>query len=285
MISTFRAGWRLAAYVLLTFGAMLVQVAALTFHASFAKTFPVWYHRQVCRLMGLAIERKGRPRRKGPVLFVSNHVSYLDIEVLGSLIKGSFVAKAEVRTWPFFSWLARLQRTVFVDRRRHKTSDARDDIRKRLEEGDNLILFPEGTTSDGNRILPFKSALFSAAEVRPGGEALTVQPVSIAYARLDGLPLGRWLRPMLAWYGDMSMASHVPRVFGLGKVGVVVEFHPAVTIDQLGGRKALAAYCHAAIERGVAGALTGRTQSPLRSIESFAAGTSARAPLAGSGPV
>src|SRR3546814_6911519 len=80
---------------------------------------------------------------------------------------------------------------------------------RRLEAGDDLVLFPEGTSGDGNRVLAFKSALFSVAERRPQGEPLTVQPVSIAYTRLDGLPLGRYLRPFFAWYGDMELGPHL----------------------------------------------------------------------------
>jgi 1-acyl-sn-glycerol-3-phosphate acyltransferase len=90
-----------------------------------------------------------------------------------------------------------------------------------------------------------------------------VQAVSIAYAKLDGMPMGRYLRPYLAWYGDMQLGGHFVRVFGLGRVSVVVEFHPPVTIDQLGDRKALSAYCHSQVARGVAEALTGRPQPAL----------------------
>src|SRR3546814_4926008 len=95
---------------------------------------------------------------------------------------------------------------------------------RRLEAGDDLVLFPEGTSGDGNRVLAFKSALFSVAERRPQGEPLTVQPVSIAYTRLDGLPLGRYLRPFFAWYGDMELGPHLWHAIGLGRVTVMVEF-------------------------------------------------------------
>lgn len=263
MISRLRAFWRLIAYCLVTPLCMLVQAVGLGLRLPFQRAFPMWYHRQICRIMGLRLEVRGEQSTARPTLFVCNHVSYLDIEVLGSLIKGSFVAKAEVRDWPIFGWLARLQGSVFVERRAGRTLESRDEMRERLEVGDSLILFPEGTTSDGNRILPFKSALFSAAEARPGGQPLTVQAVSVAYAKLDGMPMGRYLRPYLAWYGDMELGGHFLRVFGLGTVTVVVEFHPPVTIDQLGDRKALAAYCHAQVARGVAEALTGRPQRAL----------------------
>jgi 1-acyl-sn-glycerol-3-phosphate acyltransferase len=263
MISRLRATWRLIAYCLVTPLCMLVQAIALGLRLPFQRAFPLWYHRQICRILGLKPEVLGEISTARPTLFVSNHVSYLDIEVLGSLVKGSFVAKAEVRDWPIFGWLAQLQRSVFVERRAGRAAESRDEMRERLAAGDSLILFPEGTTSDGNRILPFKSALFSVAEQRPGGQPLVVQAVSVAYAKLDGMPMGRYLRPYLAWYGDMDLGGHFVRVPGLGRVTVVVEFHPPVTLDQFGDRKALAAYCHAQVARGVAKALTGRPQPEL----------------------
>jgi len=194
------------------------------------------------------------------VLFVANHVSYADITVLGSVIAGSFIAKAEVADWPFFGWLAKLQRSVFVDRRVRSTITQRDAISKRLAVGDALILFPEGTSSDGNRVLPFKTALFAAAEHARGLSPVVVQPVSVAYTRLDGMPIGRLYRPLFAWYGAVDLAPHIWSMIGLGTVEVVVEFHPTTFLSDCGSRKALASYCYARIAGGLAGALFGRPQ-------------------------
>jgi 1-acyl-sn-glycerol-3-phosphate acyltransferase len=263
LVSWFRSSWRLLLYLLLTGSTILIQGAALILKLPWRQTFPMWYHRQVCRIAGLKVERRGRQSRQRPTLYVINHVSYLDIEVVGSLIKGSFVAKAEVKSWPLFGLLARLQRSVFVERRAPKTAETRDEMGRRLESGENLMLFPEGTSGDGNRVLPFKSALFSVAERRPKGQPLTVQAVSVAYAKLDGLPMGRYLRPYFAWYGDMDLFSHIWGAFGIGKVTAVVEFHPPVTFDQFGSRKAMAEYCQAQVQRGLTQALTGRPQPKL----------------------
>jgi 1-acyl-sn-glycerol-3-phosphate acyltransferase len=144
-----------------------------------------------------------------------------------------------------------------------RAADHRDEIARRLHADDDLILFPEGTSGDGNGILGFKSALFSVAERRPHGKPLIVQPVSISYTRLDGLPLGRYLRPFFAWYGDMELGPHLWHAIGLGRVTVVVEFHEPVTIEQFGSRKALSDYCYAVVSRGVAAALSGRPQPAL----------------------
>ena len=194
----------------------------------------------------------------GPVLFACNHTSYTDIAILGSLLPASFVAKAEVAGWPLFGILAKLQRTVFVARRGARAAEQRDEMIRRLERGDNLILFPEGTSSDGNAVLPFKSALFSVAQVKPNGRPLRVQPVSVAYTRLDGMPVGRALRPYFAWYGDMTLAPHFWQVAGLGPATVDVVFHEPVTIDRYGSRKQLADHCYEVVAAGVSAANAGR---------------------------
>jgi 1-acyl-sn-glycerol-3-phosphate acyltransferase len=260
--SPLRAAVRILLYAGLTLALMPVQAVAVALRLPFSRTLPLWYHRQCCRILGMRIERRGRRSRARPTLFVANHASYFDIMVLAALVKASFVAKAEVAAWPLFGWLAKLQRTVFVERRVARTAEHRDNMADRLETGDSLILFAEGTSSDGNRVLPFKSALFSVAEQRPRGKPLQVQPVSIAYTRLDEVPMGRYLRPFFAWYGDMDMASHLWHAAGLGWVTVVVEFHPPVTIEELGSRKALCDHCQAMVAAGVAAALAGRPQEP-----------------------
>jgi len=260
--SPYRSAIRLTAYVLFTCIISAVQVLALALRSRLSKTLPVIYHHACCRLLNIIVERRGVMSTTAPTLFVCNHSSYLDISALGSVIPGSFVAKTEVANWPFFGFLARLQRTVFVDRQRRSTHQQRDDLAKRLDAGDNLILFPEGTSNDGNRTLPFRSALFAVAERRVGstgngGAPLTVQPVSLAYIRLNGFPIGRTLRPFFAWYGDMDLFGHLWRVAGLGRIEVVVEFHAPVTIEQFGSRKALAEHCQRVVAGGVAAALTG----------------------------
>ncbi|MGE0258450.1 MAG: lysophospholipid acyltransferase family protein, partial [Alphaproteobacteria bacterium] len=168
--------------------------------------------------------------------------------------------------------------SVFIDRRARTTAHQRDSIAARLAAGEALILFPEGTSGDGNRLLPFKSALFgvagqvSDASRRPAGraveaggtDAVTVQPVSIAYTRLDGMPLGRGLRPFFAWYGSMSLAPHLWRMLGLGRLEVVVEFHPPTSLAACGSRKALARYCEERVAEGLASALSGRRERPER---------------------
>ncbi len=263
--SPFRPYFRLVVYGLLIALLMPVQAAAVGLRArGLAERIPRFFHGICLRVLGIHIERRGTLSAARPTLFVSNHSSYLDITVLGALIPGCFVAKTEVARWPIFGLLAKLQRTVFVDRRRNSTQQQRDSIAGRLAAGDNLILFPEGTSNDGNRTLPFRSALLSVAEPAHNGShaPLVVQPVSIAYTLLTGMPIGHSLRPLVAWYGDMGLADHLWQFLRLGNLTVVVRLHDPVTIDQFGSRKALTDYCYGAVAEGVTAALTGRHPEP-----------------------
>jgi 1-acyl-sn-glycerol-3-phosphate acyltransferase len=252
---------RLSTYIALTAPLMPVQALLVALGLPLAGRLALFYHRLCWRILGLRIVQKGERSTRHPTLFVANHVSYLDITVLGGVIKGSFIAKSEVRRWPLFGWLARLQRTVFVERRPQRSAEQRDVVSRRLAAGEDLILFPEGTSSDGNRVLPFKSALFGAAEMPLDGRTVSVQPVSIAYTRLNGMPMGRSLRPFFAWYGDMELGPHLWELLGFGIVTVSLEFHPVVTRADFASRKALAEHCQRAVADGVTSALSGRERA------------------------
>ncbi len=271
--SPIRAILRLIPVALLTMLLVPAQMAAVALNLPISETIPRVYHRNVLRIIGIRVRRRGRMSRHRPTLFVANHASYLDIAVLGSLISGGFVAKAEIANWPFFGLLAKLQRSVFVDRQRRTTGEQRDQLVERIAAGRNLILFPEGTSSDGNRVLPFRSALLGATEPSRGGDAATlpelvVQPVSVSYVKLDGCPLGYHLRPLVAWYGDMELMKHLFSLAGLGRIEVVVEFHPPTTLAEQGNRKALTDYCYRQVAAGHAAQIAGRAQTlPDRPLE------------------
>jgi lyso-ornithine lipid O-acyltransferase len=251
---------RIAFYLVWTLSLMPIQWLGLILHCRWVSALPLFYHRGCCRILGFRVHVIGMPTRERPVLFAANHISYTDITILGSLIPASFIAKEEVANWPLFGWLAKLQRTVFIDRRIGSAAAQRDAISQRLVAGNALILFPEGTSGDGNRVLAFKSALFSAAESKRTFDRITVQPVSIAYTRLDGIPIGRSRRPFFAWYGSMALLPHLWGMIGLGAVEALVQFHPATSLVDCGSRKALAAYCQARVAGGMASALCGRPQ-------------------------
>jgi len=248
------AGFRAAAYVALTLPLMPLQALFVALDWRAASALPRWYHARCARLFGIVIKTTGTPVADRPVLFVANHVSYIDIVALSAIAELSFVAKTEIAGWPFFGWLAKLQRTVFVGRQRNRVADEKSALETRLAEGGALVLFAEGTTGDGNRTRPFKSALFAAAD-RAG---VVVQPVTIAYTRLDGMPLCRALRPAVAWYGDMELLPHLWRLIGLGQLGVEIVFHPATSLAAAGSRKALSQHCESTISQTLAAINAGR---------------------------
>ncbi len=259
--SPLRGAFRLLTYLLLTLTLLPVHLLALAVRARpVFRWLPVIYHRMVCVILGIKVKVNGVRSTEMPTLFVCNHVSYLDIEVLGGRIPGCFVAKAEVATWPFFSTLAKAQRTIFVDRRSAKTNNSREEMLKRLDTGDNLMLFPEGTSSDGTRVLPFRSALFAVAQLRRNDKPILVQPVAISYTRLDGIPLGRYWRPLFAWFGDLDLVPHLWQMVCLGETEAVVTFFPPVDIDIVGDRKKLADYCFRQVSSGVQAANSGRPE-------------------------
>lgn len=249
-------------FLLVTLPGIPWQASALYFGLKRRKTFPHAYHKFLCRLFGIRVKVLGAPVQDRGVLMIGNHTSYFDILVLSCAARVSFVAKNEVRNWPFFSTLARLQETVFIERaRRAQTAEARDQIRDRVMSGDALVLFPEGTSNDGNKVLSFKSALMGAAEASLGTDAegkiipVPVQPVSISYVGFYGMPMGRENRPLFAWYGDMELVPHLLEAMQAGPFDVVVEFHEPLTVEQAGGRKALAAQVESIVRDGQTRAL------------------------------
>ena len=198
-----------------TLFSLLVQAALIWLPGRAKVRFARLYWRVMCRLIGINVRVIGGvPASARPVVFVSNHSSWLDILVLGGRLDACFISKDAVEGWPIVNLVARLGRTVYVRRQRASTGRERDDMRTRLAAGDNLILFPEGTTSDGSRVMPFRSTFLSAVEapVTADGRHALVQPVSVVYDRIGGLPIGRASRPVFAWYGDMDLASHFWRL-------------------------------------------------------------------------
>jgi lyso-ornithine lipid O-acyltransferase len=254
---TLRAFAILAIFLIVTFILMPWQWLGVKLGLPHARTFPHLYHRFVARLFGIHIRVIGA-RPSQAMLIVANHTGWLDIIIFSAVAPISFVAKSEVNDWPFFGTLARLQRTVFVERaRRSQTGEARNSIAARLAGGDTLVLFPEGTSSDGNTVLPFKSALLGAAEsVLADGHHVTVQPVSTAYTGSHGVPMDRETRPFYAWYGDMELVPHLWEALKAGPLDVVVQFHEPLSLDRM-DRKELARAAEKIVQIGQARALAG----------------------------
>ena len=230
-----------------TFLLLPLQLVSAATGSSLRERVPRLYHAGICRILRIDIRVVGSPPLSRPALLVANHSSWLDIPILGSLMECSFVAKAEVSAWPGVGTLARLQRTVFVERSRRKADTHARQLGERLEEGARLVLFPEGTSTDGSHVLPFKSAFFSVVENAVGEAISAVQPVTVAYVRIDGSPTDSRTRPAVAWFGDMEFVPHLWSVFQLGSLSVAVTFHDPAPRAHFESRKMLAAYCEKVI--------------------------------------
>lgn len=234
-----------AVFALVTLVLMPVQWLAVVLKRPLRRRLPVFYHRFVCRLVGVRMHCVGAPVEARPLLIVANHSSWLDISVITACAPVIFVAKSEIARWPFFGLLAKLQRSVFVERdRRHKTSEVNATIAQRLADGDPVVLFGEGTAGDGNRVMPFRTALIGAARdaIASAGHVsqVWIQPLSIAYVSQQGIPLGRHLRPRAAWYGKMKLTEHIGRVIRSGAVDVSVTWGEPIAYDGSIDRKSLA---------------------------------------------
>lgn len=239
--------------VLMTLLVAPFQIVILKLKLRLWWVLPRLYHMIALRLIGVRVTRTGAPVAKAPVLFVANHVSWLDISILGALVPASFVAKREVDDMGPFAVLARLHRTLFIDRSRrseaHRQTHA---MTERFAAGDNLVLFAEGTSTDGMIVKPFKSALFAAVAADEGGASgLTIQPVSIVYRAINGIPLTRATRPLIGWYGDMALEPHFIALLGLGRITVDVCFHDPVQSGDFPSRKVLAQHCCDRVRAGL----------------------------------
>jgi len=208
------------------------------------------WHRIVCRLAGIRVRVHGAPLAPRGSLLVANHVSYMDVLAIGSLGDISFVAKGEVARWPVIGNLARLVGTIFATRERGHACRQIGELAARLDERRTVAFFPEGTTTRGRTVLPFKSALFEAAKGRPD---LLVQPMAIAYAwDSAGLALPVCKRPIYPWTGQATLLPHLWALLKHRGGAADIVIGQPVHAARFESRKALAAYCHAECIRALA---------------------------------
>lgn len=211
------------------------------------------------RALGFRIHQKGALSEKRPLVVAANHVSWTDIPVIGSRCEVSFIAKSDMAGWPVVGFLARLQRTIFVERERKRSSGAQaGEIARRLAQDEALVLFPEGTTGDGNSVLPFKSTLFGAATMAISQgqvDKVYIQPLSIAYTRVQGIPMGRQHRPLASWIGDAALAPHAAALLREGAVDVELHFGEPIEFSVGDDRKAATRRAEAAVRSMLQGAL------------------------------
>ncbi len=246
---------RLVAVLVWTLAALVIQSALLLLPGRAKERFAQVYWRGMTGILGVQITVIGKLARSRPALYVSNHSSWLDIAVLGNVLPGCFIAKAAIAHWPLFNWVAKLGRTVFVSRSRSGVAREREMLLGRLAQGDNIILFPEGTTSDGTRVLPFSSAFLTLADAP---EKPSVQPVTLVYDGLDGLPVRNINLPEICWYGDMELLSHYAVLGRRWRIHATVVLDDPIPPGLFPNRKALAAALEARLARNAAALRQGR---------------------------
>ena len=257
-----RAAWRSSLFLALTFGLIPPFLFAQATSARLSRWIVRSWSRGCPRICGLKVTRYGRSCAEQPALLVANHVSYLDIPVIAAHVPVIFIAKREVAGWPLFGFLARISRTIFIDRVASHAARQCRLLRRRLQQGETLLLFPEGTSSDGSDLLPFKSSLFEAAQDEAG--SVPLQPLSLAYVGFrNGVPFESEQRELYAWTGDATMLPHLWRMMKQPGAEIVLHFHPAVRPEDLGTRKALTAYAYRSIRQGLLHDLDRARRRPL----------------------
>ena len=209
-----------------------------------------WITQFVCRMAFVILRMPHRTigtQMTQPGAVVANHGSWLDIFTLNARKRVYFVSKAEVAKWPGIGWLARATGTVFIRRARGDAKRQQDVFEQRLSVGHKLLFFPEGTSTDSLRILPFKSTLFEAFFTDHLRDIMWVQPVTVAYRA----PEGEEPR-FYGWWGDMDFGSHLLKTLAAPRQGsVTVTYHTPLRVADFDGRKPLAAACEKAVRSGM----------------------------------
>lgn len=223
---------------------MPIQFLLIIIAPKFSRKIPMYWHRFILYLIGVKVHVHGKTSNTRPLMLVANHISWSDILILGSITPLCFIAKDEVKKWPGINYLSRLQRTVFINRdRRSDVANQANSIAARLVEGDVMVLFAEGTTGDGNKMLPYKSALFGAPQSalnHDGIDEIVIQPVALAYNNLHGMPLGRFHQTVAAWPGEVPLASHLVNFIKTGAFDVDVCFGDEHVFNEHTKRKTIA---------------------------------------------
>jgi 1-acyl-sn-glycerol-3-phosphate acyltransferase len=263
-------GWVRASLALLTIlivtpPMMLMQWIAVKTGLFSDRAIPPVWHAFALKMLGIRLHVVGALAERQPLLVASNHVSWTDIMVAAAAAPVNFIAKSEIADWPVGGTFARLQRSVFVDRERRRSSGAQaGEIAERLASGDAIVLFAEGTTSDGNLLLPFKTTLFGAASMMvDAGEAesVAIQPMAIVYTRFHGMPMSRQARTRASWVGDTTLLPHLWSLLREGAVDVEVHFGEPVEYRSGSNRKLVAQE----VERRVRALFVAALRAPLPS--------------------
>ncbi len=241
--------FRLLVFFLTGLFTMAYQSTVMCFtKGPFMLIYPRAYHAFLTRLLGIRVIVEGEIERDGHVVYLGNHLSYLDIPVVGGLMKGCFVAKKEMHDWLFFGTMADMQRTVYISRSPQDAPKETEMLLNRLDEGLPLIIFPEGTSSNGIKILPFKSSFFQIFL----NKNIKIQPFTISLLETDGKPATtQETRDLYAWYGDMELEPHLWRFVRIKKTVIKLTFQKPILTYDYNDRKTLCSDVYNGVVRGL----------------------------------
>jgi 1-acyl-sn-glycerol-3-phosphate acyltransferase len=235
----FIATLKIIAILLWSVPIVFFQSIVLLFHkGQHSYLIPQLWHKGVCLIIGLKVTVVGKPATNKQVIYVSNHLSYLDIPATGCFLRASFIAKDDIAGWPVIGFLATVQQTAFISRKSSKAKKVANALDVMIKDGKNLILFPEGTSSDGTDVLPFKSSLFSITQPK-GLKPIAIQPFVIELLDVDGLRLTQKSRDIYAWYADMDFSPHIWEFMQTSGATVKLTFLDVITPTPNQNRKEL----------------------------------------------
>ena len=218
-----------------------------------AENLALLFHRGVLLCFNIECVTEGEVVTSRPTLYISNHISYIDIFVLGSRVPGTYIAKVEVAGWPLFGTLAKLQKTLFVERKSSKVGNQVEQMRQHLLNKSNLILFPEGTSATGTHVATFHSSFFQAAEDEQS--RIVIQPITVAYTHYKNHRMDREARDYYAWYKPRKILTHFLNGLGLGRGRAQLTFHEPVKFSDFESRKECSKHCETVIRQGLLDAL------------------------------
>lgn len=259
---------------------MLIGVPAqwvITRFGKYSPVLPRLFHRMGCIFLGMRVKVIGTPATGRPTLLLSNHISWTDIIAVGSVADVTFVAKSEIRNWFFVGFMASLQRTLYVDRKRRSDAHrASQEMGERIASGGAVLLFAEGQSDIGTHVLPFRSALIGAAQhamQEAGAAEVMVQPLTIAYTKFQGLPVGRTDRSFIAWIKSKSVKQNIVEILTGGTREVTLAFGTPRLLGAGADRKQVAREAEGEVRRMLVALNRGLPLPPLPPAETAAAQT------------
>ncbi len=240
----------LAPYILIS---LPFQFLITRFDLPLWNLLPRGFHKLSCVFLGMRVTVIGHPERTRPTLLVSNHISWTDVIAIGSVADLTFVSKSDIARWPVVGFMASMQKTIYVDRtrKRNATRTTRE-MANRLASGGNVLLFAEGQSDIGTHVLPFRSALVGGAQtamIESGARNVVIQPIAVAYTHLQGMPVSRNERTMIAWIKSKSVGENIRDILVGSVKSVTIAFGEPKPLSEADNRKAITKACENEVRR------------------------------------